>query len=595
MNIDKEGYIAPREKPITYPGKIPKFSFMVENEDFYEITIKRNQPLDQSIIDGLDLPSHGNKITIYDYCIEKDIPNLFQRIAILSYGSNCNPAQLKHKFKGTDLQNHPIFAIECECSNVDSVFLAELAFYGSIPAGIIQSPGTTLKAFVLFLTKDQLKLMDQTETRGISYDLMELKEKCKLANGEYLYPLYTYIPKKPFLVTATGEYLRLKALEANNAKFEGFNQKELLGYIFRNFFSEKENETLPLELFNKPVSTQNPIIKKLRSKLLEKYSKSFEFTNTSLMKEKFISFFTSSPIIKGSFRVLGTSIRTEAGSNYICELNSKILEENNIKVGSFLLLLNEVEDPYLDRQRIFSIQAKCLPNDFLKPEEIRVDQSIRDAIGIKKKELIRISKSRLKSPPFYERIFNYQYVFCRVKRSEIVDMEKRMIRIRHDTMEIIGIQNGDLVVIESEYNTVRIRAFEISTEAVQRRIELEKKSSKAFLEAKASGNAEAIFDIDCTSFFNLTLEGEDIPPIYMDKEMRDKLRVNFCDAVRIRRTAMNSIEREFTDFVMIIIIAVLGIVLTIPNLHIFATIGIILSIIVVAVILITMKIRHQIS
>ncbi|NVM53294.1 MAG: gamma-glutamylcyclotransferase [Candidatus Helarchaeota archaeon] len=595
MNIDNEGFIAPREKPITYPGKIPKFSFMIEGEEFYEINIEKNKPLDQSIIEGLNLPSHGNKIAIYDFCIEKGIPNLFSRVAILSYGSNCNPAQLKHKFKPTDLKNEPIFAIECECSNVDSAYLAELAFYGSLPAGIIQSPGTTLKAFVLFLTADQLKLVDKTESRGTYYDLVEIKESCKLANGEYLYPIYTYIPKKPFLVTEDKKPIRLEALKASDEKFKGLNQKEVLEYIFRNFFSEEESKDLALNLFNKPITKKDSRIQKIQQRITDKYSKSFDFTNTSSEKEKIFSFFTPSPIIEGSFQVLGTSIRSDAGSNYICELNSSILKNNDIANGSYVLLLNEVEDPFLDKHRIFAIQANCLKNDFLKSNEIRVDQSIRDALGLKKGEGIRIVKSRLKKPPFYERLFNYQYVFCRVKRSEIVDMEKRMVRIFQDTMEIIGIEPGDIIVIESEFESVKNRAFEISVDAVKKRIELEKKSSKAFLEAKAAGTAGGIFDIDCTSYFNLTLEGEDIPPIYMDKEMRDKLRVGFCDAVRIRRTAMNPVEREFTDFVMIIIIAMLGIVLTIPNLSFVASISIIVSIIIVAVILITMKIRHQIS
>jgi hypothetical protein len=164
-----------------------------------------------------------------------------------------------------------------------------------------------------------------------------------------------------------------------------------------------------------------------------------------------------------------------------------------------------------------------------------------------------------------------------------------------DTMEIIGIEVGDRIVIESEYATIKMRAFDMSLEAFERRVKLEKQSSQEFMAAKEEGVQGGIFDIDCTSYLDLTLEDEDIPPIYLDKEVRDKLRVTFCDAVRVRRTAVSTVEREFTDFIMIIAIAMLGVVLTIPNLPGIASVGIIIAIIVIAIVLISMKIRHQIS
>jgi len=41
MKIEDFDFISPKEKPIIYPGKIPKFSFMFKGEEFFKIRIKK--------------------------------------------------------------------------------------------------------------------------------------------------------------------------------------------------------------------------------------------------------------------------------------------------------------------------------------------------------------------------------------------------------------------------------------------------------------------------------------------------------------------------------------------------------------------------
>lgn len=585
MDIEKLGFISPRVKPIVYPGKIAKFSFMYDDGEFFKIKIKDNKPLDESIIKERD------SITISEYCIEKGVTPLSRRIGILSYGSNCNPAQLKHKFQGADLNDKTFFAIECSCSNVDSVYLADLAPYGAVPAGIIPSPGTQLEAFILFLTEDQLKIMDKTESRGIYYDLKEINEHCELVNGEYLYPFYTYVPKKPIILDEKNKPIRLKALKATGSSFKAFNHKEMLEYIINNFLNAEERRDISIEMFNTPLDKNDDRSKKIKEKLTEKFSEVPKFDGIESNSERIYSFFTLTPIQGTDLTILGTSDRSKAKGNYICELNSNVLKKYDISEGDYIQVLNEVMDIYIDKYRMMRTQVRCYKCDFLKDEEIRVDQSARNAIGLKKGNEILISKSRIRTPPIHRRIFNYRYVFCRVRRSEVNDMEKNICRIPKTTMDIIGIEDGDIIFLESEYNKIKLRAFEISVESYDERHQLEIEFSNQPKEERAK--LGYVFDADCTRFLQLTLEGLDIPPIWLDYEARLLLRVNLCDSIRIRRSVVSSLEREFTDLGWIIIAALIGVVVAFPVLFVILSLG--SAVISFSVLLIILKIRHKVK
>jgi len=411
MKPEDFDFISPKEKPIIYPGKIPKFSFMFDGEEFFKIKIKKKKPLDQSLIKNLNITSFKKKVKIFDFCKENDITPLSKRIGILSYGSNCNPAQLKSKFKDNKLKDNIIFSIRCDCTNVDSVYLAKITLYGAIPAGIIPCQGTILKAFILFLTEKQLKIMKKTENLGVSYDLKEIKRDCKLENEEYLYPIYTFIPKIPIILDEQNKPIRLKAFQAFRPKLKKFNEEEILKFIIK----KTKTQDCPLDIFYTKIDRNDIRIKRLRENLINMYENGKglkeiqeklirEFKEIKIKKEKIFSFFSLTPIKSGIFQILPISNRSKAGKNYICELNQETMEKFNFKDSSLLLLSKEVKDPFIKQNRIISIQVKCYKNDFLKNNQIGIDQSARNAMGVKKEQEseIIITKNRIKRLLWYK-------------------------------------------------------------------------------------------------------------------------------------------------------------------------------------------------
>lgn len=88
---------------------------------------------------------------------------------VLAIGSNMSPEQLRRKY------NYPITipVLKVTVHNVDVVYGALLAHYGSVGATIIPSLGTRIDLFVNFLDQESLKRMHKTE---YSYALCKLRQ-----------------------------------------------------------------------------------------------------------------------------------------------------------------------------------------------------------------------------------------------------------------------------------------------------------------------------------------------------------------------------------------------------------------------------------
>ncbi|MSO65583.1 MAG: hypothetical protein EXQ85_07295 [Alphaproteobacteria bacterium] len=92
-----------------------------------------------------------------------DLPaDMARRKAVLAFGSNGAPAQLRRKFPAMGEQE-AIPVLRTVLTGVDVVFAARFARYGAISAMLTPSPGTTLQTYTTFLTPEQLTVMHATE------------------------------------------------------------------------------------------------------------------------------------------------------------------------------------------------------------------------------------------------------------------------------------------------------------------------------------------------------------------------------------------------------------------------------------------------
>ena len=97
-----------------------------------------------------------------------DPAGLARRTAVIAHGSNAAPDQLMRKFAASDV-DVIIPVMRGGLNDFDVVYAAHFTAYGSIPATLETSPGTTAEIAVIYLTEAQLALMHGTEGLGANY------------------------------------------------------------------------------------------------------------------------------------------------------------------------------------------------------------------------------------------------------------------------------------------------------------------------------------------------------------------------------------------------------------------------------------------
>ena len=92
--------------------------------------------------------------------------DLAGRTPLISYGANAAPEALAMKLAA--LPGEPLPVVRSQLHGFDVVYSAHISPYGSVPATLVESPGTVAPVFVIHPTADQHALLTATE---LNYDL----------------------------------------------------------------------------------------------------------------------------------------------------------------------------------------------------------------------------------------------------------------------------------------------------------------------------------------------------------------------------------------------------------------------------------------
>lgn len=159
--------------------------------------------------------------------------DLGQRVPLLAYGSNAAPEVLARKLAAAP---DPVPVLRTDLRDFDVVYSAHVSRYGSVPATLRRSPGTEVRAFIAYLTSEQLRLVSATEP---NYELARLdRPSCTLAKGDAPAELNVYVSRHGCLATASGA-VALAAIEAHGRVFPAMSQKEILEHVRRRVCPEE--------------------------------------------------------------------------------------------------------------------------------------------------------------------------------------------------------------------------------------------------------------------------------------------------------------------------------------------------------------------
>jgi hypothetical protein len=159
-----------------------------------------------------------------------DPRQLERRTPVLAAGSNRAPERLAQKFRQA-FPDALIPVTQARLTDFDSVYCAHVTSYGSVPATLHPSPGTTVTLHITWLSDDELACMHDTEQPGINYHYAHLTDlKLAVEGGVRLDAAYAYLSAHGALIE-DGAPVALAALSATDRRFPVREQSAMLAGV----------------------------------------------------------------------------------------------------------------------------------------------------------------------------------------------------------------------------------------------------------------------------------------------------------------------------------------------------------------------------
>jgi len=257
------------------------------------------------------------------------------------------------------------------------------------------------------------------------------------------------------------------------------------------------------------------------------------------------------------FFILRTEDRKGAKDDYIVCVNPLI--KKRMYLGRFAVLVHD----HPDIGKKLKVPCRVVIDETLNDSEVRCDQSLRNALGIpfefsdadKEKFTIDIYPLRLSLFQhlryFISYILGRRYLFFRVCKADIPDMEKNICRIPSDSFKLLGCEEGDRVICEypvrdGDFYRLReckIKCYGASEEMIKKREEMEEENISA-----RYPSAEKLLKVS-----------PDIPRIFLDAHARDELHVEPIDPVRVRRDLFHLFLKQIREFGIILLLSILAV------------------------------------
>jgi len=172
-------YVAPRDDPLSYPGKRPPTGFIVADEVVWPIVYddKEKCSIDTTRGGKVLLDSKGGYVTIDKFLESRGVAPIGERFAVIGYGSNSAPGQLLSKFGVTTVV--PVILGTIEDSDVVYNLISNKGYaYAEMIIGQEAMRGSV---GVTFLDDEQLRTIIRSEQ---NYCLAYAPSEVTLESGQ---------------------------------------------------------------------------------------------------------------------------------------------------------------------------------------------------------------------------------------------------------------------------------------------------------------------------------------------------------------------------------------------------------------------------
>lgn len=149
---------------------------MFRDNDFPENPYPGARPPSSFVhVDGAGLPISGWSTQRLDHWLtHRSAPPVADRLPVLAYGSNANPAKITWLRDALGLTG-PVVVLRVRCEGLAAVWAAHLRVRDTQrPATLMAQPGRVEWHAVWLATREQIRVLDVCEGRGERYRLVRL-------------------------------------------------------------------------------------------------------------------------------------------------------------------------------------------------------------------------------------------------------------------------------------------------------------------------------------------------------------------------------------------------------------------------------------
>jgi hypothetical protein len=197
--------------------------------------------------------------------------------------------------------------------------------------------------------------------------------------------------------------------------------------------------------------------------------------------------------------------------------------------------------------------------DELEPGELGIGADLRKGLGLPTGSEAHVeSIDRPRKTPLqaaFDRLLDYRPVVCRVKKATFPDTGHPVCRLPDATMDLLGVREGDKVIIETSSERT-------SAKALPRR---------SFNEENKQRQQDSVPDLfpKCSEVVTRNVDQEfeikdTLSPIQMNIELRDQLGIaenansGGCQPVRVERHSTNFLLRSLNESLIPVLAGLLG-------------------------------------
>lgn len=168
------------------------------------------------------------------------------RTAVLAVGSNQSPEQLTRKFG--HIADWEIPVQRCALKDFDVVYSAHIARYGSVPAMLQASPGSTVTLFVNWLDDEQLAAMHETELSHGNYHYGRIDGvSLTVDSGDTLSQVHGYISRRGHIRHGETGFA-LARVPTENRRHPACDTAQMLEHVHQRIDSEESLDEFILRL-----------------------------------------------------------------------------------------------------------------------------------------------------------------------------------------------------------------------------------------------------------------------------------------------------------------------------------------------------------